>query len=135
MSRHNNLGKGRIPGCTKTINTTQKTQNKSIFQFIINHATILDQYSFQLNHMYVLLQLSDWLLANEGHFWTAVTSTNVSPQKISVHSYNSLKTFLTRPVSSGESVTKTPFMHKNKRTGFDTDDYVFSAKPDIRISY
>ncbi|XP_017317065.1 probable methyltransferase TARBP1 isoform X2 [Ictalurus punctatus] len=48
-------------------------------------------------------KLSDWLLANEGHFWTAVTSTNVSPQKISVHSYNSLKTFLTRPVSSDQA--------------------------------
>ncbi|XP_060772471.1 probable methyltransferase TARBP1 isoform X2 [Neoarius graeffei] len=48
-------------------------------------------------------KLCDWLLANEGNFWSAATSTSVSPQKVSVHSYHSLKAFLTIPASSDQA--------------------------------
>ncbi|MCJ8749174.1 hypothetical protein PDJAM_G00173290 [Pangasius djambal] len=48
-------------------------------------------------------KLCDWLLVNEGHFWPAVTSTSASPQKVSVHSYHSLKAFLTIPAISDQT--------------------------------
>ncbi|MCI4394962.1 hypothetical protein PGIGA_G00174930 [Pangasianodon gigas] len=48
-------------------------------------------------------KLCDWLLANEGNFWPAATSTSVSPQKVSVHSYHSLKAFLTIPAISDQA--------------------------------
>ncbi|XP_060720416.1 probable methyltransferase TARBP1 [Tachysurus vachellii] len=48
-------------------------------------------------------KLCDWLLVNEGNFCPAATSTNLSPQKVSTYSYNSLKDFLNIPASSDQT--------------------------------
>ncbi|XP_058240445.1 probable methyltransferase TARBP1 isoform X1 [Hemibagrus wyckioides] len=48
-------------------------------------------------------KLCDWLLANECNFRPAAASTNLSPQKVSEHSYHSLKTYLTIPSSSDQT--------------------------------
>ncbi|KAI5088024.1 putative methyltransferase TARBP1 isoform X3, partial [Silurus meridionalis] len=48
-------------------------------------------------------KLCDWFLANEGHFLPASTSTSDSPKKVSVHSYQSLKVFLTTSSSADQA--------------------------------